>query len=74
MPSFGQWGFVLASFKPLSPARIRLDVSTRHLTRELLPGMFVFPRDIGPRPTPINRLDNQVLVKLYEKGYRTYNR
>ncbi len=74
VPSFGQWGFVLASFKPLSPARIRLDVSTRHLTRELLPGMFVFPRDIGPRPTPINRLDNQVLVKLYEKGYRTYNR
>ena len=74
VPSFGQWGFVLGSMQLLSPARIRFSVPSRHLTRALLPGMFVFPKDMGPRPTPINRLDNQILVKLYEKGYRTYNR
>ena len=74
VPSFGQWGFVLGSMKPLSPQRIRFSVPTRHLTEEMLAGMFVFPKDIGPRQTPINRLDNQILVKLYEKGYRTYNR
>ena len=74
IPSFGQWGFVLGALNPLSPERIKFEVKTRHLTPALIPGLFVFPRDIGPRQTPINRLDNQVLVKLYEKGYRTYNR
>jgi len=74
VPSFGQWGFVLGSLQPLAPARVRLDVPTRYLTRQLLPGLFQFPRDIGPRKTPINRLDNQVLVRLYERGYRTFNK
>ncbi len=73
VPSFGEWGFVLASLEPLHPARARLEVETRFLTRQLLPTLFVFPKDIGPRPTPVNRLDNQVLVKLYERGYQRYN-
>jgi hypothetical protein len=34
----------------------------------------VFPKDIQRRQTPVNRLDNQVLVRLYEKGFATYNR
>jgi spermidine synthase len=74
VPSFGQWGFVLASSLPLSAERIRLDISTRHLSRDLLPSMFVFAKDIGPRSTPINRLDNQALVRLYDRGFQQYNR
>lgn len=74
VPSFGEWGFVLAALRPLSPRQIRLDVPTRYLTRELLPTLFVFPKDLGPRPTPVNRLDNQVLIRLYEGGYKRYNR
>jgi spermidine synthase len=74
VPSFGEWGFVLAASRPLSPAAIRLEVPTRFLHRELLPTLFVFPRDIARRQTEINRLDNQVLVRLYERGFRRYNR
>ncbi len=73
VPSFGEWGFVMASHAPLDPSRARLEVDTRFLTPELLPTLFVFPKDIGPRPTPINRLDNQALVRLYNRGYRRYN-
>ncbi|MBW2732600.1 MAG: polyamine aminopropyltransferase [Deltaproteobacteria bacterium] len=73
VPSFGEWGFVMASLQPLDPARIRLPKKTRYLTQALLPSLFVFPKDIGPRKTPINRLDNQILIRLYEKGYRRYN-
>jgi spermidine synthase len=74
VPSFGQWGFVLAAHLPISPDRIRLEIPTRYLTRQLLPTLFVFPKDVGPRQTPVNRLDNQVLVRLYEQGYKRYNR
>jgi spermidine synthase len=74
VPSFGEWGFVLASLAPLSQERITLKVKTRFLTPQVLPGLFVFPKDIGPRKTPINRLDDQVLVRLYERGYGRYNR
>jgi spermidine synthase len=74
VPSFGQWGFVLAGVRPLRPGRIRLDVPTRFLTPALLPALFVFPKDIAHRDTPVNRLDDLVLVRLYERGYKHYNR
>ena len=68
-----EWGFVLASLRPLSPRQIRLDVPTRYLSAELLPTLFIWPKDLAARPTPVNRLDNQVLVQLYEHGYKQYN-
>jgi spermidine synthase len=73
VPAFGEWGFVLASPAPLAPEKIRIDVPTRYLSQALVSTLFVFPKDIGPRDTPVNRLDNQVLVRLYEQGYKRYN-
>ncbi len=73
VPSFGDWGFVLAAHRPLEPAAIRLDVPTRYLTEALLPTLFVFGADIDRRETPVNRLDTQVLVRLYLDGYRRYS-
>ncbi len=73
IPSFGDWGFVMASAKPISPSMVKLKVPTRFLTSELVPTLFVFSKDIGPRKTPINLLDNQILVSLYDKGYSRYN-
>lgn len=73
VPSFGEWGFVLASLRPLAPERIRVAVPTRYLTTPLARALFIWPKDIGPRQTPVNRLDNQVLVRLYERGYARFN-
>jgi spermidine synthase len=73
VPSFGEWGFVLGALRPLHPAYITLRVATRFLTQELLPSLIAFPKDTGPRPTPINLLDNQILVRLYEQGYKRFN-
>jgi spermidine synthase len=35
--------------------------------------MFVFPRDMGPVPVEINRLDNQMLVRYYEDEWRKWS-
>lgn len=67
VPSFGDWGFVMAALRPMAPADIRLDVPTEFLSPELVPTLFVFPRDIGRRDSPVNRLDDQVLVRLYRR-------
>jgi spermidine synthase len=74
VPSFGEWGFVLAATRPLRPEEIRIEVPTRYLSSALVPTLFVFAADISRRATPVNRLDNQVLVRLYEAGFRRYNR
>jgi spermidine synthase len=74
VPSFGEWGFVLASARPLQVGKIRLQVPTRYLSQELLPALFVFPADMQRQPAPVNRLDNQVLVRLYDGDYRRFNR
>lgn len=69
VPSFGEWGFVLAARHQIEPATLAVPVPTRYLTDELLPGLFVFGKDERPVPAEVNRLDHPVLAALYERGW-----
>lgn len=69
VPSFGEWGFVLAARHRVDPAALRVPVPTRYLTDELLPGLFVFGKDERPLPADVNRLDRPILATLYERGW-----
>ena len=69
VPSFGDWGFALASPVPFeTPRRISGSLSggLRFLNDEMLSSMFNLPTDLAPVDVEINRLDNQVLVRYYE--------
>ncbi len=71
VPSFGEWGYVLAKKRPFDPPE-RLDVGgLRFLNDEALGHLFVFPRDMArpADPPPPNRLDDQRLVRLYEEEW-----
>jgi spermidine synthase len=75
VPSFGDWGFVMASRRTLDLTRLGLSkaVSLRFLTDQLLPTLFTFPRDsTAPQGLTANRLDDQALVKYYRKGWRRF--
>ena len=69
VPSFGEWGFVLASQReyqfPVSvPSGLRfVDVAG-------LPNLFQFPPDMAPLSMPANHLNNQVLVRLYDQDWK----
>lgn len=65
VPSFGEWGFVLASRRPWSPPR-RLPEGLRFLNVEGLTALTQFPPDMARLPTQVNRLSNQVLVQEFE--------
>jgi spermidine synthase len=72
VPSFGVWGFALASKGDFEPPSHVLP-GLRHLSDEATAAMFAFPRDMDRVPVQVNRLDNQVLVHLYAREWRRWS-
>ena len=68
VPSFGEWGFVLASRRPWRQPDA-LPAGLRFLERQTLPLLFDFPLDMARVPADINRLSNQTLVNTYEREW-----
>jgi spermidine synthase len=68
VPSFGEWGFIIAGRQPYQPPA-SYPVPTRFLTAETTPGLFLFPADMARVPTEVNRLNNQVLVRYFEQEW-----
>jgi spermidine synthase len=64
VPSFGEWGFVLAGDETWAPPRV-YPAGLRFLTAEATPALFAFPPDMAAVPVEVNRLDNQILVHYY---------
>ena len=64
MPSFGEWGFVLAGGEGWTPPRA-YPAGLRFLTVDATPALFAFPPDMAAVPVEVNRLDNQILVQYY---------
>ena len=73
VPSFGEWGFVLARDAPFEVPRKLSVARTRYLTDELLPTLFALPADMGPVPVEVNKLNNQILVQYYESEWKRWN-
>jgi spermidine synthase len=68
VPSFGEWGFIIASRRPWRvPAT--LPAGLRFLDLPSLTVLFDFPLDMARVPTEVNRLSNQVLVTTYEQEW-----
>jgi spermidine synthase len=69
VPSFGEWGFVLAGFRDYQPPTA-LPGGLRFLDLQGLPSLFQFPPDMSPLMVGPNRLNDQILVRLYDKDWK----
>jgi len=70
VPSFGEWGFILASKKPgYAPPR-SYPLPMRYLNEATTREMFAFPPDMRPLPMAPNRLNTQSLVREFEHDWR----
>src|SRR5882724_3387008 len=69
VPSFGEWGFILASTHDYTPPT-SLPSGLRFINVEGLPALFQFPPDMAPLPMPANQLNSQVLVRTYENDWK----
>src|SRR6266436_6646544 len=69
VPSFGEWGFVLASTHDYAPPNT-LPEGLRFLNTQTLPTLFQFPPDMAPLNIAPNQLNDQVLVRLYDQDWK----
>jgi spermidine synthase len=69
VPSFGEWGFVLAGTHDYLPPT-SLPSGLRFLSVAGLPALFQFPPDMAPLAMPPNQLNSQVLVRAYENDWK----
>jgi len=72
VPSFGVWGYVLARRMPFEPPSVPPNVALRYLNASALKAMFEMPADMTAVPVEINQLDNQALVRYYEREWWRY--
>ncbi len=73
VPSFGEWGFVLAGTAPYVMPQA-LPSGLRFLSLTQLGPMFDFPLDMRAVSVEPNRLNDQVLVRYYEREFEQINR
>jgi spermidine synthase len=69
VPSFGEWGFVLASQHDYAPPA-SLPSGLRFIDIKGIPALFQFPPDMAPLAIPPNQLNDQVLVRLYDQDWK----
>ena len=71
VPSFGEWGFVVASHRPFAPPvpPRELPPGLRFLSLTGLPALFDFPPDMARVPAEPNRLSTQGLVHTFEEEW-----
>ncbi|MDJ0668167.1 MAG: polyamine aminopropyltransferase [Desulfobacterales bacterium] len=74
VPSFGEWGFIIAGREPVRPQNLVVNVPARFLNTPTLQAMFVFSQDLIPdREVRINRLDEPVLYEYYKRGWGRFH-
>ncbi len=73
VPSFGEWGYVLAKKEAFEPP-IDAHVSPlRFLDAKAMQALFIFSKDMSEPPVEVNRLNNQMLVQYYEREWKKWN-
>lgn len=70
VPSFGEWGFIMASKRPNFIPPTKYSVPMRFLDADSTKLMFQFPADMKAIPVEPNRLNNQSLVHYFEQDWR----
>lgn len=71
VPSFGDWGYVIASNDEFVPGK-NYPAGLRYVTESSFTPMLEFPPDMQPTETAVNKLNNQKLVHLFETEWAEY--
>ncbi|GAA5178718.1 polyamine aminopropyltransferase [Niveibacterium umoris] len=69
VPSFGEWGYILAGRTLYARPQV-LPVETRFLTNASLATLFDFPGDMARVDAEPNHLNSQNLVRIFEDEWR----
>ena len=67
IPSFGDWGFVIASDNKIEEGNIKssLPKDLKFLTENQFQMAFQFPKDITIKETEVNTLDSPIILNYF---------
>ena len=68
VPSFGEWGFSMASFEPINN-KIYRKISDLKFYDYNFSQMSYFNKDMKTNSVEVNRLDNQILVRYFDEEW-----
>lgn len=65
IPSFGNWGFIMAKQFPKFKNSLRPNIDYKYLENENFEHLFYFEKDVRIKDVGINRLDKPILLEYY---------
>jgi spermidine synthase len=69
VPSFGEWGFILASSEEQFKPPIKYSLPMRFLNADVTQEMFSFPPDMQRISVEANHLNSQALVRYFDEDW-----
>ncbi|MBC7464585.1 MAG: polyamine aminopropyltransferase [Bdellovibrio sp.] len=72
VPSFGEWGFVIASLDKDYKQPESYPADLKFVNAKVSDDMFNFPPDMAYLKVDVNKLNNQALVKYFEDEWAHY--
>lgn len=73
VPSFGDWGFNLASTSPLDPGSWKFPTHVQYMTPEAFAASLYFSLDIAETDVKPNRLIEPILLEYYMRDWRRFH-
>lgn len=71
VPAFGDWGYILISNQNFTPPT-SFPPQLKYIDAEVSKTLQVFPEDMIVKSNEINKLNNQILVRLFEEEWDEY--
>jgi spermidine synthase len=74
VPSFGDWGFIMANDSGIDTAQFDLGVETSFLSEKTMQRLFHFEKDLEVDTVKVSTLDQPVLLDYYLEEWRRWAR
>ena len=74
VPTFGDWGFVMASPRHIDTARLVVPDGFKFLSQSMVPSLFSFAPDTARVDVDVNTSQSHVLAQYYQEGWSRWYR
>ena len=73
VPSFGDWGFMLASKHNIDISNINIDVPTKYIENSSIEEFFYIPKDVQRTNIKTSTLNNPEILDYYLSGWKYWD-
>ena len=73
VPSFGDWGFMLASNHNIDESNIDIQVSTRYIEKDSVKEFFYIPKDVRRTGIRVSTLNKPEILNYYLSGWKYWD-